>query len=173
MLVSKRFLIVLYILIVLALSGMAKAAVLSDAQLEATTGILSISGILSDTCETNPQIELVANANRQLLLAVKSSRHAGGCMDLIGGKFEIDFDLKGLSLEAGQTYQVSIEGFQGVSLYTAMPSDEKIAAYKADRRELEGYLQLTSNPSTAALDEPLVDSKRQVTKALVPAIITY
>lgn len=111
---TKRILILAYIVGVLLISGLASASqgrgLVVDATLHKTTTMLSIYGVYSNPCQTDPKIRATSidYQNNIVNLAIETTQTSEICAEVLGDNFEIAYDLRQLPLKPGVIYNVKV-----------------------------------------------------------------
>lgn len=141
---SQRLAILAYIAAVLLISGFVKAnepvikqgALVNAASINQSTGILEVRGVLSTPCESKPKVQL-DSVNEEagiISLFVSTQSTTGICIQVLGPRYEVFYDLKELSLKPGRTYSLQIKRFVGSQeealVYTASEPDRSLAPFK-------------------------------------------
>jgi hypothetical protein len=148
----KQLLIAAYILMVLMISGMAKAApvrigdgAVSRVEVSQGEGLLRLQGNLPNPCYTKPVIVVngINLISREVEFDVIAQQISEICTQELGDDFEVIFDLKQLPLEEGNTYTLKFTGFNSVAAYVAHKQQQE---YALDKQNFKGVLVVLSNP---------------------------
>jgi len=128
---TKRIMILLYILVVLAISGFSKAdSVNADSINEAyikqisvipQTGMVSIIGQGSNACQRHPRIvlESMDEAQRIIVFGIMTSSPSVICNLSFPQNFVLNYDLNNLPLIPGISYTIRFNKSQDEKLTTA------------------------------------------------------
>ncbi|MCC6276975.1 MAG: hypothetical protein IT289_03555 [Oligoflexia bacterium] len=112
---KSRILIIAYIAAVLLISRFSHAdgfgtgrGLITNASIHKTTSILSIEGYFSNPCQKDPRVvaDLIDNEKLVITLSVRTTITAAMCIETLGPKFEISYDLKELPLRPGKFYTI-------------------------------------------------------------------
>jgi hypothetical protein len=155
---TKHILIVVYVAVVLAISGFAKADTVRQAQVDSVqfdmqTGVLTVHGTLSNPCTLKPMLVIdgIDQTNKVINIEVSTLVRSEICVEMLGGSYDATLDLKELPLKEGEIYTLKIAGYddemhRNTLEYIPHHSDANLEAYKVDKRELKGYLVAVENP---------------------------
>jgi hypothetical protein len=152
---TTRILILVYIACVLFISGFAKAdnsigALVNTAEVNEATGILTVHGTLSTPCQIRPNIVIndIDTSRAIITMDVMTSTNSAICIEVLGAKYDVAYDLKELPLINGQTYQIIFKkspSERAPLFFTAHPADQTLRPFKVDQKNFKGILVRRSN----------------------------
>lgn len=145
---TRKIIILAYILGILLLSGMVKASETQVSLVKAArinpNGMVMAIGRYQDNCQANAQLHIqrVDYGSSTIYLDLTTEISNGGCGDVVKD-FQSLYNLKTLQLQVGATYRVVIQGFinpEETLIYHATPSTYNAEDFQLGPSKFKGTL---------------------------------
>ena len=176
---AKRIMILIYILVVLAISGFSRAdsrvpASVFKASLNNQTSIMTLQALASMNCYARPRLEVMSinNNSHVVVLNLYTSGKAVICSDVLAQELELSYDLRQVNLEPGIAYSLVFKNISVAFLslpYTPNPSVINSAGGSFAQATIDGVLTyvrdsasfvVTSGSRTISVSETAIDLSR-------------